>query len=39
MKSISGIPASYGIAIGSAFVFDRAEIVIETYSIKDPDYS
>ncbi len=36
MKSISGIPASYGIAIGPAFVFDRAEIVIETYSIKDP---
>jgi phosphotransferase system enzyme I (PtsI) len=36
MKSISGIPASYGIAIGPAFIFDRAEIVIETYSIKDP---
>ena len=36
MKSISGIPASCGIAIGPAFVFDRAEIVIETYSIKDP---
>lgn len=36
MKSISGIPASYGIAIGPAFVFDRAEIIIETYSIKDP---
>ncbi|MCK4489067.1 MAG: phosphoenolpyruvate--protein phosphotransferase, partial [Anaerolineales bacterium] len=36
MKSISGIPASYGIAIGPAFVFDRAEIVVETYSIKDP---
>lgn len=36
MKTISGIPASYGIAIGPAFVFDRAEIVIETYSIKDP---
>lgn len=36
MKSISAIPASYGIAIGPAFVFDRAEIVIETYSIKDP---
>jgi len=36
MKSISGIPASYGIAIGPAFLFDRDEIVIETYSIKDP---
>ncbi len=36
MKSISGIPASYGIAIGPAFVFDRTEIVIETYSINDP---
>ena len=36
MKSISGIPASYGIAIGPAFVFDRTEIIIETYSIKDP---
>ncbi|MGB2955304.1 MAG: phosphoenolpyruvate--protein phosphotransferase [Anaerolineales bacterium] len=36
MKSLSGIPASYGIAIGPAFVFDRVEIVTETYSIKDP---
>jgi len=36
MKSISGIPASYGIAIGSAFVFDRAEIVIEPHTIEDP---
>ena len=36
MKSISGIPASYGIAIGPAFVFDRAEIVIETHIIEDP---
>jgi phosphotransferase system enzyme I (PtsI) len=36
MKSITGIPASYGIAIGPAFVFDRAEIVIDTYSIEDP---
>ncbi len=37
MKSISGIPASYGIAIGPAFVFDRAELVIETFQIDDPD--
>ena len=36
MKSISGIPASYGIAIGTVFVFDRAEIVIPTCSIDDP---
>ena len=36
MKSISGIPASYGIAIGPAFVFNRAEIVIESYPIEDP---
>ena len=36
MKSISGISASYGIAIGPAFIFDQPEIIIETYSIKDP---
>ena len=36
MKSISGIPGSYGIAIGPAFIFDRGEIVIKTYSIIDP---
>jgi len=36
MKSITGIPASYGIAIGSAFVFDRTEIIIPTCSIDDP---
>ena len=36
MKSITGIPASYGIAIGPAFVFDRAEIVIPDCSIDDP---
>jgi phosphotransferase system enzyme I (PtsI) len=36
MKSITGIPASYGIAIGPAFVFDRAEIVIPECSIDDP---
>ena len=35
MKAISGIPASYGIAIGPAFIFDRVEMVIETYSIDD----
>ena len=36
MRSISGISASYGIAIGPAFVFDRAEIVIEPHAIEDP---
>jgi phosphotransferase system enzyme I (PtsI) len=35
MKTISGIPASYGIAIGPAFVFDRVDLVIETNPIKD----
>lgn len=37
MKSISGIPASYGIAIGPAFIFKRKEIVIDTYPIDDPE--
>ncbi len=37
MKTISGIPASYGIAIGPAYVFTRAEIVIEPCNIDDPD--
>jgi phosphotransferase system enzyme I (PtsI) len=37
MKSISGIPASLGIAIGPAFVFGHAELKIETYSIDDPE--
>ena len=36
MKTISGIPASYGIAIGPAYIFDQPEIIIETYPIKDP---
>ena len=36
MKSIPGIPASHGIKIDPAVVLDRAEIVVETYSIKDP---
>ena len=37
MKSISGIPASYGIAIGPAFVFDRVDMVIEPCNIQDPE--
>jgi phosphotransferase system enzyme I (PtsI) len=36
MKSISGIPASYGIAFGPAYIFVRPEMIIDTYSIKDP---
>jgi phosphotransferase system enzyme I (PtsI) len=35
MKKISGIPASYGIAIGPAYVFTRVEIVIEPCNIQD----
>jgi len=37
MKEISGIPASYGIAIGPAFVFGYAELDIETVAIEDPE--
>jgi len=37
METISGIPASYGIAIGPAFVFGHAELEIETVSIDDPE--
>jgi phosphotransferase system enzyme I (PtsI) len=36
MNKISGIPASYGIAIGPAYVFERVEIVIEPCKIEDP---
>ena len=36
MKLLSGIPASYGIAIGPGFVFNRAELVIPSCSIDDP---
>ena len=37
MKTISGIPASYGIAIGPAYVFKRVKIVIESCKIDDPE--
>jgi len=37
MKIVSGIPASYGIAIGPAFVFGHEELIIETNSITDPE--
>lgn len=36
MITISGIAASYGIAIGPAFLFNRVEIVIEPCKIEDP---
>ncbi len=35
MEKITGIPASYGIAIGPAFVFGHEELVIETNTIAD----
>ncbi len=37
MKEITGIPASYGIAIGLAFVFGQVELDIDTVSIEDPE--
>ncbi|NOQ39676.1 MAG: phosphoenolpyruvate--protein phosphotransferase [Anaerolineales bacterium] len=37
MKSISGTPASYGIAIGPAYVFNRVEIVIKPCNIQEPE--
>ncbi len=36
MKTINGIPASYGIAIGPAFVYKRDKLVIEHRTIEDP---
>ena len=36
MKTITGIPASYGIAIGPAFVYQRADLVIDCENIEDP---
>ena len=36
MKTIKGIPASYGVAIGPAFVYERAALEIECRSIEDP---
>jgi len=37
MKEIVGIPASYGIAIGPAFVFGHDELEIGIITIDDPD--
>ncbi|MFN2113856.1 MAG: phosphoenolpyruvate--protein phosphotransferase, partial [Anaerolineales bacterium] len=37
MKKVTGIPASYGIAIGPAFVFGHEELIIETNPITDPE--
>jgi phosphotransferase system enzyme I (PtsI) len=37
MKTINGIPASYGYAIGPAFVYKRAELVIDCHQVEDPE--
>ena len=37
MKTVSGIPASYGIAIGPAYIFGHDELEIKTVSIEDPE--
>ncbi len=37
MKEISGIPASYGVAIGPALLYGREELVIDTHQVEDPD--
>lgn len=37
MKTITGIPASYGIAIGPAFVYQRVELEIRRETIDDTD--
>jgi phosphotransferase system enzyme I (PtsI) len=36
MKIIRGIPASPGIAIGPAFLYQRQEIIIKTFPVEDP---
>ena len=36
MKEITGIPASQGLAIGPAFTFERAELLVECTKIEDP---
>ena len=37
MKTITGIPASYGIAIGPAFVYQRVELEIRRETVDDTD--
>jgi phosphoenolpyruvate-protein phosphotransferase (PTS system enzyme I) len=37
MNSIKGISASYGVAIGPIFNYKRIELIIERYTIQDPD--
>jgi len=37
MKTVKGIPASYGIAIGPAFVYERHDPVIECRTVDDPE--
>jgi len=36
MKTVRGIPASYGVAIGPAFIYQRAALEIECRAIEDP---
>jgi phosphotransferase system enzyme I (PtsI) len=36
MKTIKGIPASYGIAIGPSFVYKPADLVIEHRAVENP---
>jgi phosphotransferase system enzyme I (PtsI) len=36
MKELTGIPASQGLAIGPAFTFERAELLVECNKIEDP---
>ncbi len=36
MKTVRGIPASYGVAIGPAFLYERAALEIECRAIEDP---
>lgn len=37
MKTVSGIPASYGIAIGAAYIFGHDELEIKIVAIEDPE--
>jgi phosphotransferase system enzyme I (PtsI) len=36
MKTVKGIPASYGVAIGPTFIYERAALEIECCPIEDP---
>ncbi|MFN2144405.1 MAG: phosphoenolpyruvate--protein phosphotransferase [Anaerolineales bacterium] len=37
MKTLEGIPASYGYAIGPAFMYERAELVIDCHTVDDTE--